>query len=94
LLRVKGKKIPIKVYELLSLKGQLSDDQKKGVDLFNEGLALYRQRQFKESMKKFGQVREILPEDGPSETYLRRAQDYLDAPPAADWDGVYVMTTK
>ena len=94
LLRVKGKKIPIKVFELVSLKGGMTDAQRKGVDLFHEGLELYRKRNFKEALKKFKQVREALPEDGPSETYLRRTQDYIESPPEKDWDGVYTMTTK
>lgn len=94
LLRVKGKKLPIKVFELVCKKGELTDAQKKGFELFREGLVLYRSRHFKEALKNLQQVHEFLPDDGPAETYIKRAKDYIESPPEKDWDGVYVMTTK
>lgn len=95
LLRVKGKKIPIKVYELVSKKDELTDHQKRGFEVYHEALTLYRKRHFKEALKKFQQVKEFLPEDdGPTGTYIGRTQDYIEKPPEKEWDGVYVMTTK
>ncbi len=94
LLRVKGKKLPIKVFELVSKKGGLTEEQKKAFAIYDSALELYRKRDFKSALSKFGQVTEILPKDGPSETYSGRCNDYLKTPPPADWDGVFVMTTK
>jgi len=94
LLRVKGKAKPIKVFELLSKKGELTDSQKRGIDLYNEGFDLYRKRNFKEAQAKFQEVMDHLPNDGPSETYINRAKDYIKTPPPSNWDGVFVMTTK
>lgn len=94
LLRVKGKKIPIKVYELVCLKGQLTDAQKKGFEVYLEGLELYRNRKFKEALKRFESVNEFLKDDPPAATYIGRCKDYLENPPGKDWDGVHVMTTK
>ena len=93
LLRVKGKKLPIKVFELVCRKGELTDAQKKGFDIYNSALELYRKREFKPAEAKFGAVMDVLPKDGPSETYSARCGDYLKTPPPADWDGVFVMTT-
>ena len=94
LLRVKGKNLPIKVFELISRKGRLTDAQKKGIEIYDAGLALYRKRDFRKASKKFGEVLEVLPDDGPSQNYLHRSKDYVEAPPPANWDGVFVMTTK
>ncbi len=94
LLRVKGKKLPIKVFELVSKKGGLTDSQKKGFELYNEALDLYRKRNFKEALKKFQQVFDVLPNDGPSTTYIDRSKNYIESPPTEDWDGVFTMTTK
>jgi len=94
LLRVKGKKVPIKVFELLDMKGNLTDAQKKGRDIYNDALGLYRKRDFKKAMARFQKVQEILPEDGPSETYIGRSKDYIKSPPPEKWDRVFVMTTK
>ncbi|OGR82522.1 MAG: hypothetical protein A2636_00270 [Elusimicrobia bacterium RIFCSPHIGHO2_01_FULL_64_10] len=94
LLRVKGKEKPIKVFELVCRKGGLSEAQKKGVALYDEALALYRKRDFKKALARLEAVLSVLPGDKPAETYIRRAKDYIDTPPPANWDGVFVMTTK
>ncbi len=94
LLRVKGKQIPIRVYELLNLKGKLSDAELQGREAFEAGLTFYRARNFKEALAKFNTVINYMPGDGPAETYRRRSQNYLQTPPPENWDGVYVMTTK
>lgn len=94
LLRVKGKAVPIKVYELIARKGQLSEDQKKAFALYNEALAFYLDRKFDKAIDKLTKVRGILPDDGPSQVYIDRSKAYIAAPPPKEWDGVYVMTTK
>ncbi len=94
LLRVKGKKIPIKVFELVTHKGKLTDAQKRAFEVYTEGLALYRSRKFKEAMKKFQEACSHVPDDPPSLTYIQRSKDYIEHPPEKDWDGVYVMTSK
>jgi adenylate cyclase len=94
LLQVKGKNVPIKVVELVSRKGKLTDDQKKAFEIYREGLQFYRGRQFKKALSKFEQSEKILPQDGPSETYAGRSRDYIDKPPPKNWDGVFVMTSK
>ena len=94
LLQVKGKNVPIKVYELVGKKGSLTDSQKQAFDLFMEALELYRKRQFKKALVKFQETSNILSDDGPSQTYMQRCKDYIKSPPPANWDGVFVMTTK
>jgi adenylate cyclase len=94
LLRVKGKAIPIKVYELLARKGGLTEDQKKAVGLYEDGLNYYREKKFQKAVDSFKKVLEFLPGDGPAETYIERCRAFLAAPPPKEWDGVFVMTTK
>ncbi|HRY28670.1 MAG TPA: adenylate/guanylate cyclase domain-containing protein [Elusimicrobiota bacterium] len=94
LLRVKGKAIPIKVYELIAAKGRLTDNQKKAFASYEEGLAFYLDRKFEKAAALFKKTQALLPHDGPSDVYLNRCAGYLAAPPPKDWDGVYVMTTK
>lgn len=94
LMRVKGKKQPVAVYELLARKGELPPDKRRVVDLFLEGLALYKQRAFAAAKERFEAARALDPLDGPSHVYLGRTQDYLASPPPPDWDGVYVAKSK
>lgn len=64
------------------------------LDHYNAGLELYKQRNFQKAMEEFRKAVEIIPEDGPSKLYLERCEHFIETPPPADWDGVFVMTTK
>ncbi|MDH5719281.1 MAG: tetratricopeptide repeat protein [Spirochaetia bacterium] len=72
----------------------LTAEKKQVVDLYNDGLSLYKERKWPEAIQKFEQALQIIPDDGPSKLYLERCQHFQENPPADDWDGVYTMTTK
>ncbi len=61
---------------------------------YNLGLAAYKQRKWDEAMRAFEKALNINPNDGPSELYLQRSRAFKENPPADNWDGVFVMTTK
>jgi len=61
---------------------------------YNLGLTSYKQRKWDEAIKSFDMALQIDPDDGPSQIYLQRAQEYKVVPPGEDWDGVFTMTTK
>ena len=91
---VKGKVIPIEVYELLARKGELSDDMQQIRGFFEEGINLYWSKEWDEALIKFKKALEINEDDGPSLTYVERCLSYKESPPPEDWQGEYVMTTK
>ncbi|MCK4908118.1 MAG: hypothetical protein KAR07_07235 [Spirochaetes bacterium] len=72
----------------------LTDKKKKVLDFYNKGLELYKKRLFKEALDFFSQASEVDPEDGPAKLYVTRCKTYIKTPPPADWDGVFVMTSK
>ncbi|GEM_PF-3208862 len=90
LLQVKGKLKPVRVFELLARKGQLTGLQQKVRSDFAAGLKAYRERRFGEAKAIF----ESMPADGPSRTFAARCDRFLAQPPPADWDGTYAMQTK
>jgi class 3 adenylate cyclase/CHASE2 domain-containing sensor protein len=95
LIRVKGKAKPVTIYEVLARSTEkLTDDLVQAVQAYEAGLQAYRQRNWKDAMSAFEQALAARPDDGPSLTYLNRCKAYVTAPPPADWDGVYIMTTK
>jgi adenylate cyclase len=94
LIRVKGKTVPIQVYELVDRKGALTPDQKNAFGHYAEGLKLYHDRQFARAMDAFKKTLGLLPHDGPSRTYIERCETFIAFPPPPAWDGVFVMTTK
>ncbi len=89
-LKVQGKRRPVRVYELLARVGELSAEQSKVRDLFTAGLKMYRERRFEEARALFEQA----VDDGPSRTFAARCRRFLEQPPQADWDGTYEMETK
>ncbi|MBI4633592.1 MAG: CHASE2 domain-containing protein [Deltaproteobacteria bacterium] len=91
--RVKGKKLPVKIYELLSETKDAGPLQ-EFVRLFEEGLAKYKQGLWDEAIALFRKVLEIRPDDPPAELYIARCTALKENPPPAPWDGVFTMTRK
>jgi len=91
---VKGKVIPIEVYELLAKKGELSDEMSKVSSIYTEGIELYWKRKWDLARSKFEEALKINEEDGPSLTYVKRCEAFKESPPPDDWQGEFVMTTK
>lgn len=91
--RVKGKKLPVKIYELLGEK----KDESKWKDFiagFEEGLAFYRNAKWDEAIASFQKVLAIRAEDEASRIYIERCKNLKEEPPAQPWDGVFTMKTK
>jgi adenylate cyclase len=91
--KVKGKKRPILIYELLSKKGKLSETQYKFIKHFEDGLNHYLNRDWKPAVKEFKAALEI-KKDKASNLFIARCQDFIKNPPDKDWDGVCTMDTK
>jgi adenylate cyclase len=94
IIRVVGKNEPVKIYELLSKKGELSENMQEVINLYNQGLAHYKNRQWKEGLDSFEKVLSIHEYDGPSLAYIERCAENMMNPPSKDWDGVFSMTSK
>ena len=90
---VKGKTQPVGIYQLLGFYEDM-DKYVELVNLFASALDAYRRQEWEEAIAKFEETLGRYPEDGPSKTMLARCREYQAHPPARDWDGVYVMTTK
>lgn len=94
LIRVKGKKEPRKVFEVLCKKGEMSEELRLGRNKYHEALKLYRQRQFDEAIHVFEEVFQYLPNDHLTRKYLERARTFKVSPPPTVWDGVFEMKSK
>ncbi len=95
LIQVKGKTEPVKVWELLGTSDMaLSDNQKQSLEIYHEGLRLYRERSWQEAIAYFQQAKQLDPTCHVADIYEQRANLYQINPPPAEWNGVFVMTTK
>lgn len=92
-IRVVGKAIPVKVYELLARKGKLEAGAAKALASYNEGSEHFYKGGFAASAKAFKAALAADPADGPSAFYLGLAEKYSAGAPK-DWDGTFNLTSK
>ncbi len=72
----------------------ISKEKTEMLKFYGQALELYRGRKFAEARQAFQKCLELVPGDGPSQIYVERCDVFIQNPPPADWDGVFVMTTK
>ena len=82
------------VFEIMARKGELSPAQIELRDRFSEGLACYRRRQWDASRRAFDAALAIVPNDGPSITFINRLDKFTLHPPGEDWDGSWRLEQK
>ncbi|MDY7027113.1 MAG: CHASE2 domain-containing protein [Spirochaetota bacterium] len=92
--RVVGIHEPVRLYELVDEKRDVSSVMKEAIEIFDEGLKLFEEWKWKEARDYFKQVLDLIPEDGPAEFYLKRCNKFIRKAPPKTWDGVYNLTLK
>lgn len=91
--KVKGKKKPIFVYELLSGKNMLSKKQIEFNKIYENGLDFYFKKNWKPAIETF-QTSQKIKKDKATQILINRCQKFIKNPPPKDWDGVWEMETK
>lgn len=94
-IQVKGKEIPVKIYELIAHKGDLANEQIELIAAYNQALGMYFQRDFVGAAKHLKeQVLVKWPGDYLAQMYAERAELFSKNPPTADWNFVHKMESK
>ncbi len=91
---VKGKARPITVYNLIAKKGEATEKELRLIEWYEKGLNYYWDREWDQAIKAFQKALTFLPEDPPSECFIKRCRNFKINPPPDDWLGEYIMTTK
>ena len=96
LIAVKGKTEPVKIYECPNRIKDCSDKYLEGLAKFNEAIEVYYMgRQFKAGIQVFEDLKKYRDgEDKACDLYIERCKNFLENPPADDWNGVFVATSK
>ncbi|QPJ64153.1 MAG: adenylate/guanylate cyclase domain-containing protein [Candidatus Nitrohelix vancouverensis] len=94
LVKVVGRKTPVRIYELLAKKGALDDTLKESYEIFAVGLQNYRAQQWDQAIERFNHVLERTPLDRPSQLLIERCERFKLTPPEIDWDGSFTLTSK
>lgn len=93
-INVVGKKIPVKIYELVGYPGQISETMRQTIDAYEKGLAAYRGCEWDQAIAFLNDALTATPDDLPSRTMMERCLEYKTNPPDTCWDGAYIMKTK
>ncbi len=90
--RVKGKKEPVRAYELLAEKAP--QETVIWLDRYRDAYQVYHGRDFNKALELFTQLEETYPNDKLVRVYKERCEFFLNTPPDPSWDGVYERRTK
>ena len=93
LVRVKGKREPVHVYELLALQ-PAPPALATFVERFGWGLSAYQAQRWDEAIARFREADQLRGGDPPSQKYVERCEAMRREPPGPEWDGVFEMKTK
>jgi adenylate cyclase len=91
--RVKGKDVPVSVYEPLGVTAELPPERLKEGELFEAAFADYQARRWDESEIKLMELGKI-NQRKLYQVYLDRVTHFRFNPPPVEWDGVFTYTTK
>jgi adenylate cyclase len=95
LIRVKGKLLPVKVFEILDHHDkQTFPCIEQVIELTHQGIDLYRQQRWQEAIESFNSAIRLNRKDELCKMYVCRCHYFIDHPPGETWDGVWVMTSK
>mgnify|MGYP000302486039 CR=1 FL=1 len=93
LVAVKGKTEAVAIFEVLGFMGETTPRVELFVRKYEEALELYLAHHFEDALKLFTESMRIKA-DMSAKIFIGRCEQYLSQPPAADWNGVSVFTTK
>jgi len=93
--QVKGKTEPVNVCTLIAARNEDIDPEfLKWLDVYEEGIRKFREREFSEAKILFSRFLEFYPDDRLAKIYLERVLEYERTPPDEAWNGVEVFEKK
>jgi adenylate cyclase len=93
--QVKGKTQSVGVCEVLDYHTEESYPNMMDVmNLFRDGLALYRRREWDRAISRFNEALRLNSDENLCGMYIERCIRFRDEPPGDDWDGAWIMKTK
>ena len=92
---VKGRTKPVKVYEIAGLREDADQRKLDAIGAYHQGMEAYFRGDFNGAINYFKQSEQLeWNTQNPSQLFIERCHTMVKNPPPADWDGVFVMTSK
>ena len=93
LIRVKGRSVPLPVFELICASA-VAGTRREKVAVYTDALAIFRSRRWGDAIEAFGSYLEKFGPDGAVQLYLSRSVAFNDKPPPENWDAAFDMGFK
>jgi len=91
---VKGKTVPVCIYEVLDYHDKETfPNMIEVLEMFNNGIEYYNEGRWENAIKQFSKAQKGNPEDKCSKMYIERCEILKKKEPK-DWDGVWVAKSK
>jgi adenylate cyclase len=84
---VKGKFEPVRIYELIGERGDISPRQKQSLVLFSRAIDSYIARDFARALELLEELLQREPADAVTALYVDRCRQFLVIPPEPGWRG-------
>ena len=94
IVKVKGKDKPIGIYEPIALEEEITDGELAEMEKSKKAISAYRKQDWLIAQPFFEELQKMLPERKLYSIYLERINNFMNNPPPANWDGVFVHTSK
>ena len=91
--KVKGKDVPVAIFEPLGLEVELAPEARQETEKFEAALMDYQGRNWDDAEIKLMELRKAKP-CKLYDVYLDRVTHFRFNPPPTEWDGVFTFTTK
>jgi len=90
LIRVVGRKKPVRVFEILGEKGEISEVELEKIEAFEQALEVYRRGDWDKALNLF----QKMEHDMLAQVYMDRCQKLLDSGIREEWTGIYELKEK
>lgn len=91
---VKGKSLPVTIYELVAEKGDIAATELEHVKIFNRSIELYKNKAWNEAIDLLEDLLIDRPHDLAIRIILKRCYLFKETPPAEKWKGEFVYAEK
>ena len=89
-IKVKGRNLPVKAFELLGRRGELSPRMREVTVLYEEALDMFSRQELSLCIQKLEKALTLLPDDGPSQFLLQHAREFQSRPPTESGHEFYL----
>jgi adenylate cyclase len=91
---VVGIPVPLRLYELLEFRSDVTPEMLEMVNAWERAFKAYEELNFAGAKETFASIYRNDSGDKTAKLYLERCEKYTASPPPEDWDGVDNLTEK